>query len=60
MSIYVAFDGPMDQYFMGHPRALFDKPIEATHVTPRTPLLPLPFFAASYVKQKNVHLGNGH
>lgn len=34
MSIYVAFDGPMDQYFMTHPRHLFDKPIEAVHVSP--------------------------
>jgi len=32
MSIYVAFDGPMDQYFMRYPRTLFDKPIEAAHV----------------------------
>ena len=34
MSIYVAFDGPLDQYFMTYPRQLFDKPIEAAHVSP--------------------------
>ena len=32
MSIYVAFDGPLDQYFMTYPRNLFDKPVEAAHV----------------------------
>ena len=32
MSIYVAFDGPLDQYFMTFPRNLFDKPIEGAHV----------------------------
>jgi hypothetical protein len=37
MSIYVAFDGPMDQYFMRNPRSLFDKPIEAAHVPPPSP-----------------------
>ena len=34
MSIYVAFDGPLDQYFMTYPRQLFDRPIEAAHVGP--------------------------
>ncbi len=33
MSIYVAFDGPLDQYFMTYPRNLFDKPVEAAHVS---------------------------
>ena len=38
MSIYVAFDGPLDQYFMTFPRNLFDKPIEGAHVRGQTEL----------------------
>ena len=41
MSIYVAFDGPLDQYFMTYPRQLFDRPIEAAHVGPH-PVFRLP------------------
>ncbi len=31
-SIYIAFDGPLDQYFMTHPDRLFSRPIERAHV----------------------------
>ncbi|GMH38722.1 hypothetical protein BSKO_06606 [Bryopsis sp. KO-2023] len=32
LSIYVAFDGPLDQYFMKHPKHLFGRPIERVQV----------------------------
>lgn len=32
LSIYVAFDGPLDQYFMKYPQKLFDRPIEAAYI----------------------------
>lgn len=32
MSIYVAFDGPLDQYFMRHPDQLFSRAIESAQV----------------------------
>lgn len=32
LAIYVAFEGPLDQYFMRFPRKLFDRPIEYCHV----------------------------
>ena len=28
LSILVAFDGPLDQYFMRHPKRLFERPLE--------------------------------
>lgn len=31
-SIYLAFDGPLDQYFMTNPAHLFGRPIEKAHV----------------------------
>ena len=31
-SIYIAFDGPLDQYFMTNPRGLFERPIESAQV----------------------------
>jgi len=34
LSVYVAFDGPLDQYYMRHPRALFDAPLEMSYVDP--------------------------
>ncbi|KAK7328471.1 hypothetical protein VNO77_22578 [Canavalia gladiata] len=32
LAIYVAFGGPLDQYFMKHPNKLFGRPIECCHV----------------------------
>lgn len=32
LAIYVAFGGPLDQYFMKNPRKLFDRPIECCHI----------------------------
>lgn len=32
-SLYVAFDGPLDQHFMTHPHALFARPIECVQVS---------------------------
>lgn len=32
LAVYVAFDGPLDQYFMNHPRKLFGSPIECCHI----------------------------
>ncbi|CAN0876969.1 ATP-dependent helicase HRQ1 [Linum grandiflorum] len=32
IAVYVAFEGPLDQYFMKCPRKLFDSPIECCHV----------------------------
>ena len=39
LGIYVAFDGPLDQYFMQHADALFRRPIEAAHVDLSNPVL---------------------
>ncbi|XP_008453310.2 uncharacterized protein LOC103494067 isoform X1 [Cucumis melo] len=32
LSVYVAFEGPLDQYFMKHPEKLFGSPIECCHI----------------------------
>ncbi|XP_027339177.1 uncharacterized protein LOC113852955 isoform X2 [Abrus precatorius] len=32
LAVYVAFGGPLDQYFMKHPNKLFERPIECCHV----------------------------
>ncbi|KAI9088363.1 hypothetical protein K1719_029812 [Acacia pycnantha] len=32
LAVYVAFGGPLDQYFMKHPEKLFGRPIECCHV----------------------------
>lgn len=32
LAIYVAFEGPLDQYFMKYPQKLFGGPIECCHV----------------------------
>lgn len=37
LSIYVGFDGPLDQHFMRQPRALFDAPLEFSYVWPLNP-----------------------
>lgn len=37
MSVYVAFDGPLDQYFMADPNRLFQRSIESAQVPLRLP-----------------------
>ena len=37
LSVYVAFDGPLDQHFMRQPRALFDAPLEMSYVWAENP-----------------------
>ncbi|XP_073221327.1 uncharacterized protein, partial [Cicer arietinum] len=32
LAVYVAFGGPLDQYFMKNPRKLFERPIECCHI----------------------------
>ncbi|QHO16981.1 uncharacterized protein [Arachis hypogaea] len=32
LAVYVAFGGPLDQYFMKHPKKLFERPIECCHI----------------------------
>ena len=32
LAVYVAFGGPLDQYFMNHPKKLFGSPIECCHI----------------------------
>ncbi|XP_059453824.1 uncharacterized protein LOC132184275 isoform X1 [Corylus avellana] len=32
LAVYVAFGGPLDQYFMNHPNKLFGSPIECCHI----------------------------
>ncbi|CAL0305025.1 unnamed protein product [Lupinus luteus] len=32
LAVYVAFGGPLDQYFMNHPKKLFESPIECCHI----------------------------
>jgi ATP-dependent helicase YprA (DUF1998 family) len=39
VSVYVAFDGPLDQYFMRSPRQLFDRRIETPQVDPSNRVL---------------------
>ncbi|KAL6559538.1 hypothetical protein OROGR_004670 [Orobanche gracilis] len=34
LAIYIAFEGPLDQYFMKFPQKLFRSPIESCHVDP--------------------------
>ncbi|KAL1824977.1 hypothetical protein ACET3Z_011755 [Daucus carota] len=37
IAIYVAFEGPMDQYFMKFPHKLFKSPIECCHIDANNP-----------------------
>lgn len=37
LAIYVAFEGPMDQYFMKFPQKLFKSPIECCHIDANNP-----------------------
>ena len=37
LSILVAQDNPLDQYFMNHPEALFGRPVESALVSPENP-----------------------
>ncbi|KAJ9567387.1 hypothetical protein OSB04_003353 [Centaurea solstitialis] len=37
LAIYVAFEGPLDQYFMKYPQKLFRGPIECCHVDAKNP-----------------------
>ncbi|CAI5471191.1 unnamed protein product [Closterium sp. Yama58-4] len=39
LSIYVAFDGPLDQYFMAAPDRLFSRPIERCQLDAENPLV---------------------
>ena len=39
LSVYVAFDGPLDQHFMRQPRALFDAPLEMSYVWAENPTI---------------------
>ena len=39
LSVYVAFDGPLDQHFMRQPRALFDAPLEMSYVWTKNPTI---------------------
>ncbi|CAI5989376.1 unnamed protein product [Closterium sp. NIES-65] len=39
LSIYVAFDGPLDQYFMAAPERLFSRPIERCQLDAENPLV---------------------
>ena len=39
LSVYVAFDGPLDQHFMRRPRALFDAPLETSRVWTKNPTI---------------------
>jgi DEAD/DEAH box helicase domain-containing protein len=42
VSIYVAFDGPLDQFFMHQPENLFQRPIERAQVVLANPDLTSP------------------
>ncbi|XP_057441075.1 uncharacterized protein LOC130732945 isoform X2 [Lotus japonicus] len=35
LAVYVAFGGPLDQYFMKNPKKLFERPIECCHIDSR-------------------------
>ena len=37
LAIYVAFEGPLDQYFMKYPQKLFKGAIECCHVDAKNP-----------------------
>uniref|UniRef100_A0A803N367 Uncharacterized protein n=1 Tax=Chenopodium quinoa TaxID=63459 RepID=A0A803N367_CHEQI len=37
LAVYVAFDGPLDQYFMKFPQKLFRSPVECCHVDAQNP-----------------------
>ena len=37
LSVYVGWDGPLDQYFMSYPENLFSRPIEEAHIDVHNP-----------------------
>ena len=37
LGVYVAFDGPLDQFFMREPERLFSRPIERAAIDPTNP-----------------------
>ncbi|KAH9606599.1 hypothetical protein KSS87_019763 [Heliosperma pusillum] len=39
LAVYVAFEGPLDQYFMNNPLKLFRSPIECCHVDSQNPMV---------------------
>ncbi|XP_074316477.1 uncharacterized protein LOC141652775 isoform X2 [Silene latifolia] len=39
LAVYVAFEGPLDQYFMNNPLKLFGSPIECCHVDSQNPMV---------------------
>ncbi|KAK9684448.1 hypothetical protein RND81_10G210900 [Saponaria officinalis] len=39
IAVYVAFEGPLDQYFMKNPLKLFRSPIECCHVDSQNPMV---------------------
>ncbi|XP_021731008.1 uncharacterized protein LOC110697909 isoform X2 [Chenopodium quinoa] len=39
LAVYVAFEGPLDQYFMKFPQKLFRSPVECCHVDAQNPKL---------------------
>lgn len=40
LAVYVAFDGPLDQFFMKYPYKLFRSPIECCHIDAKNPQVP--------------------
>ena len=41
LAVYVAFEGPLDQYFMKFPLKLFQSPVECCHVDAQNPKVSL-------------------
>lgn len=61
LSIYVAFEGPLDQYFMKFPNKLFRGPIECCHVDPNNEQVSLhkKFYFSFVLSHRNLNWKDG-
>ncbi|KAF6146403.1 hypothetical protein GIB67_032605 [Kingdonia uniflora] len=55
LAVYVAFDGPLDQYFMKFPQKLFGRPIECCHIDAQNKQV---YEGAIYMHQGKTYLVN--
>ncbi|GJX08329.1 uncharacterized ATP-dependent helicase YprA [Tanacetum coccineum] len=58
LAIYVAFEGPLDQYFMKYPQKLFKGAIECCHVDAKNPQVHSIIFAIDNLYYANSKVGS--